>query len=98
MIAKCYIKSLAVYGTAGDNATTHFEQFELKPILDEARTANKDLIERHGYTKITPHLDMFELNLVNFYLSTDEFGRMTRRYLTRQTATHLQINTRMLLI
>ena len=62
-----------------------FEQFELKPWLDKARKANTILLERYGYKKCIPHIDLFEMCLCDHYLTIDDFGRLSRKYLTRTT-------------
>ena len=94
IITKCFVKSLLALNVAQDSALLVFEQFELKPILDQAREYNKKLVEKHSYSKIEADLDQFELNLCNYYLTNDEFGRLSRKYLSKTTAPHLQVTTR----
>ena len=60
-ILKCFVKSFTSIVMAGQEQhfLLVFEQFELKPWLDKARKANAILVERYGYSKCTPHIDMF---------------------------------------
>ena len=50
-IAICYYKSLVSLNFLDTVATVSMEQFEVKPILDEAREALKHLKEKHLYVK-----------------------------------------------
>ena len=61
----------------------YFEQFEIKPLLDRARKANEKLVSEHGFSKYGVHIDFFEMNLCNYYLTNEEYGRLSRKYLTR---------------
>lgn len=82
-ILRRYVKGLVTLNNALDMPLLYFEQFEVKPWLDLARAANQDLTDTHGYDKYTSHIDRFELNLCNYYLTNEEYGRLSRKYLTR---------------
>ena len=61
---------------ATDMPLLYFEQFEIKPLLERAREANTELISKHDYNKCSAHIDKFELNLCNYYLTNEEYGRL----------------------
>ena len=73
-ISRCLVKSLLAPQRTGDIALLVFEQYELKPLMDEAREINQELITNHNYTKYAAAIDMFELSLCNYFLNNDQFG------------------------
>lgn len=72
----------------------HFEPFELKPLLENAREINLVLSKAHSYEKCSPHVDLFEIRLCDFYLSNDSFGRLSRKFLVRTMDPKWQIQAR----
>ena len=76
----------------------YFEQFEIKPLLTRARTVNAKLIKNHGYHKYEVHVDVFELTFCNYYLTNEEYGRLTRKYQVRTVPVHWQIMMRFLIM
>ncbi len=55
------------------------EPQELKIILDKARQAQSDLVEKHNYTKYANLVDFFELSFCNNYLTADAQRAITSR-------------------
>ena len=98
ILAKHYMKSLLTFSQFEDEALLEFEQFELKPYLEKLREAQSELSKKHSSTKYESAIDFFELGLCNYYLSNDEFGRLTRKYLTSTAPAHLQIQARFCII
>ena len=76
----------------------YFEQFEIKPMLTRARAANADLVKNHGYEKYEVHIDVFELTLCNYYLTNEEYGRLSRKYQARTVPIQWQLHMRFLMI
>lgn len=97
---KYHVKSLIGYTLSCQYGHLNlcFEQFEIKPWLDLARTLNDKLIGEHGYEKYVPHIDLFELSVCDHYLSIDAFGRLSRKYLQRSTPPKWQILTRLVIM
>ena len=63
-----------------------------------ARTANAELVKNHGYTKYTVHIDVFELTLCNYYLTNEEYGRLSRKYQVSTMPVQWQILMRFLYV
>lgn len=85
LITKEFVKTLVGYCLLRltPSLLNRFEPFELKPYLEKARTANSILINKHSFGKCTPHIDVYEIRMCDFYLSNDAFGRLSRKYLAR---------------
>jgi len=66
-----------------------YEQFELKPYLEKLREAQGELSKKYSFNKFETAIDFFELTLCNYYLTNEEFGRLSRKYLTSTTPAHL---------
>ena len=97
LIARLHVKSLLTL-KEGESSGIFYEEFELRPILTQIREANRTLVEKHGYSKLLPHIDFFEISLCSNYLSSDEYGRLSRKYLGRSVPPHLQLEMRLILL
>ena len=87
LISKYYVKTTLGY-EARFSMSIHplgceLEPFMIKPLLVKARVGIEELISRHSYDKYVKHADNFELRLCNYYMSSDEFGRLSRKYMGR---------------
>ena len=60
-MARLLVKSLLTLNNLRGSTQLVLEQFEIKPILDKARTANQAMVEKHGYSKYVKEVDFFEL-------------------------------------
>ena len=65
-----------------ETLTTAFEQPEMKKLSDAASTLNEEIIAKHGYCKLSPHLDFFKLTTTGGFFDIDDFNKLQRKYTT----------------
>ena len=56
-----------------ESLSAYFEQYSMKKITDAATTLNEAIIAKHGYTKLTSHLDFAKLTTTDGYLDIDDY-------------------------
>ena len=78
ILSRCLVKTILVFGQIDEGYCT---PQALKRFLERARQANTELVQKHGYTKYTKDVDIFEATRCSDYLTHQQFSRLLRPYL-----------------
>ena len=98
VVLKQYVRVLVDLQKSSDAMKLTFEQFEMKKWYESAKAGSEILAKKYGYKKCEAWVEMFQLNLCNYYLTCEEYSRLARKYLSKQADFRLQIFARLSLI
>ena len=85
ILSRCLVKTLSVFGRIDEGYST---PQVLKRFLERARQANTELVQKHGYTKYTKDVDIFEATRCSDYLTHQQFNRLVHPYLDEDADTN----------
>ena len=81
-------------GVAADVTEGFCETPQSKLYHERAKTANAELVSRHGYAKYEADIDLYETNLCYDYLSIKDFNRIAAKYRDDDQPVHKRIAMR----